>query len=191
VGDGSVVSYEGRDYFAGGLVGVKRGDKVLCSKAVLAWNEVDRQLRMHFTGADGVEQCVIEKALAVDASGNYLDERLYRDRQDAAIDAQAEEREARLAAPMPAEAPRAKRGSEKRFVAPAARLVIRPASAMPKKRRTVAMIDLVKRTGREISAFEVASLGWGEAVSQAEIDEAVARFTAGTNEQAGGAAAMA
>lgn len=182
-GGGPIISYEGRDYYVGGLPGVKVGSTVEVAKAVLAWDADTRPVRIWFGDA-----CAVEQALVGDGRGNYTDARLYRERHDAVLEQAAQERAARIAEPVPSAAPRAELASVPSVEVPQARMVVRPAQPQPVKRRTVAMLELSDRVGRELTVFEVNSLGWGDGVAQAQIDAAVAALT--SPRSADGGAAM-
>jgi hypothetical protein len=188
VGDGLTISHEGLRYYVGGLAGCGIGDKCLVSRAVLDWSEEAKPLRVAFG-----DQVIIEKALARDERGNFIDRRLYEKRHDAAIDgaeAVGQERLQRLQA-MPAPTVEAPVASTT-FHVPEARPPQIRLIAGPSYRRTPALLRLVERLGRDLSKLEVASLNWGDTVPASEIEAASARLdTRNKNpeEKRGGAAA--
>jgi hypothetical protein len=183
---GRTISYEGREYFVGGLLGVKAGDKVQVAKAVLDWSDETRPVRIWLG-----EQCVVEHALGQDADGNYADHRLYELAPDPVLDQQAEERRLRIASVQEGPRPAVDLSALPTAPAPAARITLaKDAMAGVQKRRVPALLDLHERLGRELSKWEVNSLGWGELVSQTQINMAVAALSTPATET-GGQRAMA
>lgn len=172
---GSLISYDGRQYYVGALEGVRTGDKVGVAKAVLEWDDKTRPVRIYHG-----DQVVIEPAQIVDAAGNYADDRIYSKRQDAALDAAEEGREVRLAMPLPEEPPSADVAKLPKVKAPEARLIVRPAQPVATQRRTAALLELADRVGRDLTSFELAGLGWGDKVAQNEIDAAADRLSGAT-----------
>ncbi len=172
---GHLISFEGRDYYVGGLEGVKTGDRVEVAKAVLAWDDATLPIRIYHD-----DQCIVENALIKDDRGNYTDQRVYEQRTDAVLDAQQQDREVRLASEIPTEAPKPQIAAIKSFKIPTAKLVVRPAQAGPTYRRTPALLKLAEQIGRELSRFEVNGLGWGKAVTQQQIETAAAMLKGDT-----------
>jgi hypothetical protein len=173
LGGDLLISYEGREYYAGELPGVSRGDKVYVAKCVLDWNEADCPVRIY--AGDEVR---VERALAKDGQGNYCDQRLYEKRSDAVLDARQELCAARLAAPMPQSPPQVVAAALPRVEVPKARLRIAPPQAQqPTRRRVQALMELSRQLGRELNEFEVNGLGWGDAVTLNQISNAVAALS--------------
>lgn len=181
---GSIVSYEGRDYYVGALAGCGTGDKVQIAKAILDWSDDTRPVRIAFG-----DQSIIEQALVQDAAGNYLDERVYQRRGDEHIAAEAEEQPLRLAEVRQAPQPQIDLDQQTRYTPPALRPpVIKPVVAGPTRSRSEALLELADRLGRELTRWEVTSLGWDSRVTAQQIT-AAADILGDDNREAGGRAA--
>ena len=175
VNGGSLISYQGNEYYVGGLAGCGTGDKVTVTKCVLDWCEDTKPVRISYE-----DQTVIETAQIKDDLGNYEDQRLYQKRGDAILEERTEApaqalRELKEAEPT---APKIDMQKQKTHNVPAAKFnIAKPKSAMLGKRRNIAILELVEILDRPITTFEKQSLGWGETVTNQEIKDAIERLT--------------
>ncbi|MCE5279398.1 MAG: hypothetical protein ABFD92_02110 [Planctomycetaceae bacterium] len=181
VAGGHLISYEGHEYYVGTLQGLATGDSVEVAKAVLEWDEQTRPVRIYHDG-----QMIIERAQVKDASGVYADHRVYEKRSDAILEAAAQDRELRLAKPVPP-LPQADIESIKPMPVAAGHrpAVMRPAQPVRMYARTDALLKLSDKIGRELTRFDVHGLGWGESVSAAQIAAAVADLSRGADKGEG------
>jgi hypothetical protein len=171
VGGDLIISYGGSEYFVGAVPGVQRDSKVEIAKAVLAWNETEKPVRVYFG-----DEIRIEKALVKDERGQITDERVYQKRSDALVDAHQADQAARLAAPMPSERPPVELAKLPTVPVPPTRLVIAAPGRQVTRTFVAAKMELLKRIGRDLTEFDVNALGWGKSVTSAEIEAAAARI---------------
>lgn len=165
---GHLITLGGSEYYVGGLEGLATGDTVQAARAVLDWDEERRPVRIYHGG-----QQIVEEALTTDARGHYTDERVYRKREDRALEAKAEDRALRLAARLPAVAPHLDLEAVPAVGAPAARKRIVWSAREATYRRDPALLRLVEKLGRPLTAPEAARLGWGERVTESQVRLAV------------------
>jgi hypothetical protein len=168
---GSVISYEGREYYCGGLAACGTGDKVEIRKCILDWSDEDRPVRLSFGG-----RTVVEKALVRDDRGQYRDRRLYEKRGDPVLEGAEAEQAARLE--LVRGLPQPEAASLARFAVPRERPPVLELVQGPSYRRTPALLRLVEILARDLTTQEAASLGWGETVTGADLAAAARRLSA-------------